>query len=129
MLVTHESFGAIGVSSAEMASVVREELEVMKAALVAAKGEGANRSTVRELEKARYRLRDKLKELKDRIAGVTGDLMRAMIKRAHPLGMLTSRERRAFLRTLTPEEKRSLDRAIAWWRETYVGGHKLTQRD
>ena len=61
--------------------------------------------------------------------GVTGDLMRAMIKRAHPLGMLTSRERRAFLRTLTPEEKRSLDRAIAWWRETYVGGHKLTQRD
>ena len=43
--------------------------------------------------------------------------------------MLTIRERGKFLKTLTPEEERSLDRAIEWWRETYVGGHKQARRD
>ena len=43
--------------------------------------------------------------------------------------MLTIRERRKFLRTLTPEEERSLRRAIAWWKETYVGGAAQARRD
>ena len=71
---------------------------------------------------ARYRA--ELRRLK-----VKPEMMRAMLKRAHPLGMLNSRERRKFLRTLTPEEERSLRRAIAWWKETYVGGHKQARRD
>ena len=54
-------------------------------------------------------------------------LIAAMIKRAHPLGMLTIRERGKFLKTLTPEEERSLDRAIAWWKETYEGGAARTR--
>ena len=68
---------------------------------------------------AAVRYRQELRRLK-----VKPEMMRAMLKRAHPLGMLGSRERRAFLRTLTPTEERSLRRAIEWWRETYVGGHK-----
>ena len=57
------------------------------------------------------------------------NLIAAMIKRAHPLGMLTIRERGKFLKTLTPEEERSLERAIDWWDETYVGGDKQARRD
>ncbi len=71
---------------------------------------------------ARYRA--ELRRLK-----VKPDMMRAMLKRAHPLGMLNSRERRKFLRTLTPTEERSLRRAIEWWRETYVGGAAGARRD
>ena len=73
---------------------------------------------------AAVRYRQELRRLK-----VKPDMMRAMLKRAHPLGMLTIRERRAFLRTLTPTEERSLERAIKWWKETYVGGHKQARRD
>ncbi len=73
---------------------------------------------------AAVRYRQELRRLK-----VKPEMMRAMLKRAHPLGMLGSRERRAFLRTLTPTEERSLRRAIEWWRETYVGGHKQARRD
>ena len=57
------------------------------------------------------------------------NLIAAMIKRAHPLGMLTIRERGKFLKTLTPEEERSLERAIDWWDETYEGGHAQARRD
>ncbi len=52
-----------------------------------------------------------------------------MIKRAHPLGMLTIRERGKFLEALTPTEERSLERAIDWWDETYEGGHKQARRE
>ncbi len=32
------------------------------------------------------------------------------------------------LEALTPTEERSLDRAIDWWRETYVGGAARARR-
>ena len=57
------------------------------------------------------------------------NLIAAMIKRAHPLGMLTIRERGKFLKALTPTEERSLERAIAWWKETYVGGAARARRE
>ncbi len=43
--------------------------------------------------------------------------------------MLTSRERRKFMGMLTPEEERSLERAIDWWDETYVGGAARARRE
>ena len=42
-------------------------------------------------------------------------------RRAHPLGMLSKRERREFLKTLSPREHDQLKRANRWYSQTYWG--------
>lgn len=59
--------------------------------------------------------RERLREL-----GVTGDDLEASIKRAHPLGPVAIKDRRAFLDTLTADERKQLDQAIEWYRETFL---------
>ena len=68
-----------------------------------------------DMEAART-YRQRMRELK-----ITPDNIREMIKRAHPLGMLSAGDRRRFMANLTPMERRSLTRAVRWWRETYFG--------
>ena len=52
--------------------------------------------------------------------GITRAQYRRMIRSAHPLGMLSNRDRKLFLLTLTPEERRSLGRAVKYWNDTFV---------
>ena len=73
--------------------------------------------------KAALRYRKRLAELK-----VTREQMKAMIDRAHPLGMLTKTDRRRFYSNLNDEEKRSLSRAVKWWRQTYRQGSAAAAR-
>lgn len=49
--------------------------------------------------------------------------IRESIRRAHPLAGIPTVQRRAFRNSLSPAEQATLDRAIAWWRKTYVQGH------
>ena len=42
-------------------------------------------------------------------------------KRAHPLGMLSKKDKAVFLATLSPKERDQLMRGIKWYRETYWG--------
>jgi hypothetical protein len=42
------------------------------------------------------------------------------IKRVHPLGSLAKKKRRAFLATLSPEEKERYDLALRWYNNTYL---------
>jgi len=65
-------------------------------------------------EKAAARMRVKLREL-----GVTADGINQMKMSAHPLGMLTIPEKRLFVAQLNDQERRNLQRALAYWRETY----------
>lgn len=58
---------------------------------------------------------DRLGEL-----GVTADDLHASVKRAHPLGSVPLKDRKAFLATLTRDERAMLDRAVEWYRETYL---------
>lgn len=58
---------------------------------------------------------DRLGEL-----GVTADDLQASVKRAHPLGSVPLKDRKAFLATLTRDERAMLDRAVEWYRETYL---------
>ena len=51
-----------------------------------------------------------------------GDI-RSSMKRAAPLAMLTSRERRAFKATLTPAELRQLEIAENWYKKTFRGAN------
>ena len=46
--------------------------------------------------------------------------LKAMLERAHPLGMLSKRDRLDFRKTLTPAERRSYQRAVRYWRERYL---------
>lgn len=41
-------------------------------------------------------------------------------KRAHPLGSLPKKDHRAFLQTLTEEEKERYELALGWYRDTYL---------
>lgn len=54
--------------------------------------------------------------------GVAGKDLATSIKRAHPLGGIAIKDRARFLRTLTPQERRLLDSANTWYRETFLGG-------
>ncbi len=51
---------------------------------------------------------------------VTASQEKAMLHRAHPIGMLSKRDRLDFRRTLTPAERRSYQRAVRYWRERYL---------
>ncbi len=62
--------------------------------------------------------REALQRLRD--LGVDNDSLRASIRRAHPLGGLSSRDRAAFLQTLSPRERQRLEDAIRWYEETYL---------
>ena len=52
---------------------------------------------------------------------ITTSRRREMLQRAKPLGMLTQKQKRQFLGTLTPADRRALRRAEVYWRETYAG--------
>lgn len=66
-------------------------------------------------KKAETRAYDRMLEL-----GVTGPRIRASIKRADPLGHMTRRERSRFLQTLDERERKALDLANDWYRETFL---------
>ena len=66
-------------------------------------------------EAARFWRRRLFRELR-----VKPSQMKAMLNRAHPLGMLSKRDRLDFRRTLTPAERRSYRRAVIYWRERYL---------
>ena len=65
-------------------------------------------------EPAQDRWRARMNELK-----IPLKRRREMLARAKPLGMFTVAQRRLFLQTLTPAEKRTLARAETYWRETF----------
>lgn len=66
-------------------------------------------------EEAARAARQKLRDL-----GVTPSDLEASIKRAHPLGALTIKDRAAFLRTLSDKERDLLDQANLWYRQTFT---------
>ena len=69
-----------------------------------------------EDEAAQGRWRARMNELK-----IPLKRRREMLERAKPLGMLTGPQRRQFMQTLTPAERRTLARAEEYWRETFAG--------
>ena len=58
---------------------------------------------------------ERLREL-----GVSNQSLRQSLRAAHPLGALSLRDRGAFLKSLTPQEREALDMAFEWYRETYI---------
>jgi len=50
--------------------------------------------------------------------------MKQSIKRAHPLGGMTSAQRSQFLRTLNERQREVIDIATAWYYRTYVRGQR-----
>ncbi|KKL67092.1 hypothetical protein LCGC14_2138460, partial [marine sediment metagenome] len=66
-------------------------------------------------KKAERKAYERLREL-----GVSGTDLRASVRRAHPLGSISLRDRSTFLKTLTTRERKLLDKAIAWYDETYI---------
>lgn len=58
------------------------------------------------------------RELRD--LGATEDDIADSIKRAHPLGGIALKDRAAFKRTLTTDERKTLDRAIDWYERTFL---------
>ena len=63
-----------------------------------------------EDSEAAAQLRKRLREL-----GVSGSAMASSVRNMHPMGMLSKADRRRFLSTLTPEERRRLTRAVEWY--------------
>lgn len=61
------------------------------------------------------RARDKMQEL-----GVTTQDLDASIKRAHPMGSIPIKDRGAFLRSLTEQERDVIDKATDWYQDTFV---------
>ncbi len=56
--------------------------------------------------------------------GVGPNERRGFARRAHPLGMLTKSQRSGFYKTLDDRDRRNLDRAVEYWRGTFLGGGK-----
>ena len=59
--------------------------------------------------------RNQLKEM-----GVTFEQMRSMLRRAHPVGMLSNAHKAEFVAMLTLKEKRSYDRAVAFYKRAFL---------
>jgi hypothetical protein len=64
---------------------------------------------------AAFKYMKKYKEL-----GGTPQGLKISIKLAHPIGGLQVRFRGKFRRSLSPEQRISYDRAVRWYRDTYL---------